>query len=130
MAQRAVQALHLDDALAAAATTSAGASAADSTSVQVLQWTLMALPYLLRVLFFLANAFFTAQMWRWYLKALSLGPTPVCQIINTGMNFAVSAFVGLVVFGEQVTLTWACGALFVVLGLAIIVTDPHVSQLS
>ncbi|KAH9578780.1 hypothetical protein LSM04_004489 [Trypanosoma melophagium] len=76
-----------------------------------------------RGLLFASNAFFTAQMWRWYLKALSCGPTPVCQIVNTGMNFAISAFLGLVVFHEEVTLLWAIGALLVVMGLAVVVTD-------
>ncbi|ORC87305.1 uncharacterized protein TM35_000221040 [Trypanosoma theileri] len=76
-----------------------------------------------RGLLFAANAFFTAQMWRWYLKALSCGPTPVCQIVNTGMNFAISAFLGLLIFHEEVTIMWAIGALLVVVGLAVVVTD-------
>ncbi|CAD2216178.1 hypothetical protein AGDE_05530 [Angomonas deanei] len=84
--------------------------------------------WILRVVSFVGNAMLTGQMWRYYIKALSLGPTPVCSIINTGTNFAVSAFMGLVLFGEEVNYTWACGALLVVIGLAIVVTDPHAVQ--
>lgn len=85
----------------------------------VVGWTLLGL----RILFFASNAFFTAQMWRYYIKSLALGPTPVCQIINTGTNFAVSAFFGIVFFGEEVTVMWAAGALLVVLGLGLVVSS-------
>ncbi|RNF27321.1 uncharacterized protein Tco025E_00513 [Trypanosoma conorhini] len=81
----------------------------------------------IRGLLLAANVFFTAQMWRWYLKALSCGPTPVCQIVNTGMNFAVSALLGFVVFREAVTATWAVGALLVAVGLAVVVSDAGVA---
>ncbi|RNE98184.1 hypothetical protein TraAM80_08925 [Trypanosoma rangeli] len=81
----------------------------------------------IRGLLFASNIFFTAQMWRWYLKALSCGPTPVCQILNTGTNFAVSALLGFVVFHEEITAMWAVGALLVVAGLAVIVSDARVS---
>lgn len=74
-----------------------------------------------RTLFFGSNAFFTAQMWRYYLKSLSLGPTPVCQIVNTGTNFAVSALVGIVFFSEAVDTMWCCGAALVVIGLGMVV---------
>lgn len=85
----------------------------------IVTWILL----LLRVLFLVSNAVFTAQMWRYYVKSLSLGPTAVCQIINTGTNFAVSAFIGIVFFGEQVNAMWAFGALLVVLGLALVVSS-------
>lgn len=83
------------------------------------------MPLLLRVLCFVANALLTGQMWRYYIKALALGPTPVCSILNTGTNFAVSAFVGITLFGEDVNLMWACGAVLVLVGLALVVMDPH-----
>ncbi|CCW60407.1 unnamed protein product [Phytomonas sp. EM1] len=88
--------------------------------VSVLSW-------LLRSVFFIANAFFTGQMWRYYLKALSAGSTPVCQILNTGTNFAVSAFIGILFFLEEVNVMWVCGALMVLAGLALIVMDPRAS---
>ncbi|KAG5496294.1 hypothetical protein JKF63_02595 [Porcisia hertigi] len=83
-------------------------------------------PWLVRIFFFLMNALLTATMWRFYLKALSQGPTPVCQILNTGMNFVVSALAGLVFFAEEVTPMWAAGALSIILGLALVVSDPKV----
>ncbi|SYZ68756.1 hypothetical_protein [Leishmania braziliensis MHOM/BR/75/M2904] len=84
-------------------------------------------PWLLRIFLFLMNAVLTASMWRFYLKALSQGPTPVCQILNTGTNFVVSAVTGLVLFSEEVTLMWGVGALLIVIGLALVVSDPQVS---
>lgn len=63
-----------------------------------------------RIMFFAANAVCTGQMWRYYLKALALGSTPVCSIVNTGVNFAVSAILGILVFGETVTALWCLGA--------------------
>ncbi|KAK7198146.1 hypothetical protein NESM_000771200 [Novymonas esmeraldas] len=83
-------------------------------------------PWVLRVAFFLMNAVLTGSMWRFYLKALSQGPTPVCQILNTGTNFVVSALAGLVFFAEEVTLMWGAGALLIVCGLALVVSDPSV----
>ncbi|EAN84195.1 hypothetical protein C3747_121g11 [Trypanosoma cruzi] len=87
-----------------------------------LQW-VGVVTLVIRVLLFASNIFFTAQMWRWHLKALSCGPTPVCQIVNTGMNFAVSAFFGLFVFREEISAMWAVGALLVAIGLALVVSD-------
>eukprot|EP00744_Colponema_vietnamica_P022356 GILI01032092.1.p1 GENE.GILI01032092.1~~GILI01032092.1.p1 ORF type:complete len:154 (+),score=26.05 GILI01032092.1:50-463(+) len=85
---------------------------------------------IVRILFFAANGVCTAQMWRYFLKALSLGPTPVCQVINTGTNFAVSALLGILFFGEEITAMWLAGAAMVVAGLAIIATDPNIPMTS
>ena len=71
-----------------------------------------------------ANAFCTAQMWRFYLKALSLGPTAVAQTLNTGTNFAVSALLGITIFGETVTPLWCLGAACCAAGLVLVVSDP------
>jgi uncharacterized membrane protein len=83
-------------------------------------------PWLLRLVFLGLNAMLTGSMWRFYLKALSQGPTPVCQILNTGTNFVVSAFAGLVFFAEEVTPMWGVGALLIVMGLSLVVSDPQV----
>ena len=74
----------------------------------------------LRVTLFAANGVCTGQMWRYYLKALALGPTAVAQMLNTGANFAVSAIVGVVAFGESVNAVWFVGAALTTLGLALI----------
>ncbi|CUF50774.1 transmembrane protein, putative [Bodo saltans] len=86
----------------------------------------VALAVYFRVATFIANGFCTAQMWRYYLKALSLGSTPTCQVINTATNFIVSAAVGFAVFGEEVNSLWCLGATLVVCGLGLIVSDPGV----
>lgn len=86
----------------------------------------VALEWYLRVVCFAANGLCTAEMWRYYLKALSLGPTPTCQILNTGANFAVSALFGYAVFHEAINAMWLLGAMLVVLGLGITATDPGV----
>lgn len=79
--------------------------------------------WLFRILLFGSNAFFTAQMWRYYLKSLQMGPTGLCSIVNTGTNFAVSAFLGITFFGEVVNWVWWLGALLCCLGLSIAVTE-------
>lgn len=84
----------------------------------------------LRVILFGFNALCTAQMWRYYLKALALGPTPTCQIINTGTNFILSAALGLAFFGEEVNALWCTGASLVLVGLGIIASDPDIPKVS
>ncbi|KPI83684.1 hypothetical protein ABL78_7278 [Leptomonas seymouri] len=96
-------------------------------NVQTAEAVQSVVPWLLRLVFFASNAILTGSMWRFYLKALSQGPTPVCQILNTGTNFVVSAFAGLVFFAEEVTPMWGVGALLIVLGLALVVSDPQVT---
>lgn len=83
---------------------------------------------LLRFILLGLNAVFTAQMWRYYLKSLSLGSTPVCQIVSTGTNFAASAFMGVLFFREEVSVVWAIGALFVVIGLALVVYGTSIKS--
>eukprot|EP00658_Telonema_sp_P-2_P018127 TRINITY_DN17109_c0_g1_i2.p3 TRINITY_DN17109_c0_g1~~TRINITY_DN17109_c0_g1_i2.p3 ORF type:complete len:113 (-),score=17.69 TRINITY_DN17109_c0_g1_i2:201-539(-) len=83
---------------------------------------------LVRVLLFAANAVCTAQMWRYFLKALQHGSTPVCTILNTGTNFAVSGICGALLFGEAISALWLTGAAFILAGLTVIATDPTVSM--
>ncbi|CCW67709.1 unnamed protein product [Phytomonas sp. Hart1] len=97
------------------------------SSVIMSKWMVSALPLVFRSIFLITNVVLTGQMWCFYLKALSVGPTPVCQILNTGTNFAVSAFVGIFFFLEEVNVMWVCGALMVFVGLALIVMDPSAS---
>lgn len=76
----------------------------------------------LRLVFFTFNGICTAQMWRYYLKALANGPTPMCSIVSTGTNFVLSAVCGILIFGETVNALWCVGAGLVVGGLAVIAT--------
>eukprot|EP00758_Cryptobia_borreli_P006053 Tbor_TRINITY_DN5067_c1_g1::TRINITY_DN5067_c1_g1_i1::g.14229::m.14229 len=86
------------------------------------------LGFLLRAVLFSLNGVFTAQMWRYFLKALSRGPTPVCHIVNTGVNFVVSAVCGVIIFQETISFMWMCGAVLVAIGLTIIATDTPSDQ--
>jgi uncharacterized membrane protein len=89
------------------------------------------LPWLLRMIFFALNPCCTVQMWRYYLKALSVAPTPKCQVVNAGTNFAVSAILGIVIFSETINLLWMCGAALVAIGLAVISSndgEKHIQQ--
>ena len=88
----------------------AGASITSSSSVMSDAALLATVEACVRVIMMCANAYFTGQMWRYYLRALSLGSTPVAQVVNTAANFAVSALVGAVVFGEAVGPMWFAGA--------------------
>jgi uncharacterized membrane protein len=78
---------------------------------------------LFRVLFFASNIYATGQMWRFYLKALSLGPTAMAQTMNTATNFAVSALSGVLIFGEQISLLWCVGAAMCAAGLVLTVSS-------
>ena len=79
--------------------------------------------FVLRVAFFASNAFCTGQMWRFYLKALSLGPTALAQTLNTGTNFPVSALSGIIIFGETITPLWCLGAALAAAGLVLVVVS-------
>lgn len=103
-----------------------GGAAALNLDAQTTAMVQAVVPWLLRLIFFGLNALLTGSMWRFYLKALSQGPTPVCQILNTGTNFVVSAFAGLVFFAEEVSPMWGAGALLIIMGLALVVSDPQV----
>ena len=88
----------------------------------------MEIAVVLRALSFAANVYSTGQMWRYYLKALSLGPTPIASIVNTGTNFAVSALFGFLVFSEGVNWVWCCGAILICIGMSIIVAQEAPSK--
>nr|CCC96050.1 unnamed protein product [Trypanosoma congolense IL3000] len=86
-------------------------------------WWTTAVHIVLRGMSLGVNAFCTAQMWRWYIKALSCGPTPVCQVVNIAANFGVSALLGLLVFHEVVTFTWLIGAVLAAIGLTLVASE-------
>jgi multidrug transporter EmrE-like cation transporter len=108
----------------AVSSTAASSPSSSDASPFVVQWQTVA-EGLLRAISFGGNAVATGAMWRYFLKALSLGPTPVAQIINTGVNFAASAFFGILLFGEVVGPLFWVGAATVLLGLALIVKDEN-----
>ena len=79
----------------------------------------------IRIFIYALNGFFTAQMWRFFLKSMALGPVPIAQVVNTAVNFAVSAFVGVVLFGEVVGQLWFAGAIIAAIGLGLLVTETQ-----
>ena len=85
--------------------------------------------YAVRILMFVANIFFTGQMWRFYLKALQLGPTTVAQVVNTAANFVVSAFVGIALFGETIGILWIAGATIAAIGMALFIIDSNEDEM-
>ena len=76
-----------------------------------------------RVASFALNGVFTGQMWRYYLKSLALGPTAIAQMVNTGVNFAASAVVGIALFGETINAVWVGGAALTCIGLMLIAQE-------
>ena len=78
-----------------------------------------------RVCLFALNGAATGQMWRYYLKSLSVTPsTALAQMVNTGTNFLVSVVCGIVVFREDVESLkdplWLTGVALVIIGMALI----------
>jgi uncharacterized membrane protein len=76
------------------------------------------------VVFMVLNALLTGQMWRCYLKALSLGPTPATMMASTATNMSLSALVGFLVLGEHLAPQYIAGASLMVCGLALIAKSP------
>lgn len=76
------------------------------------------------VIFMAANAALTGQMWRFYLKGLSCGPTPPTMMTSTAVNMSVSACVGAVAFGEHLSARYWGGAALMVVGLALMAKAP------
>lgn len=73
--------------------------------------------------FMALNAALTGLMWRYYLKALNLGPTPATMMVTTAVNMSISAGVGVVVFGEHLSAQFVAGSAVMVVGLAMIATQ-------
>lgn len=79
-----------------------------------------------RLSLILANGIFTAQMWRYLIKAFSLGPTGVAHGLVTATNLAVSALAGVFLLGEEVPgKIWLCGGVLVACGLYLLIDDGN-----
>jgi drug/metabolite transporter (DMT)-like permease len=60
-------------------------------------------------------------MWTLFTKALAKGTsTTQVSIMNTSANFMLTAFMGAIIFSEQLPLMWWAGAAFLVAGNVII----------
>lgn len=69
----------------------------------------------------MANAF----VWRFLIRALhenhqsALIPT----LISTSFNFFISALLGILIFSEKTNLIWWIGALMIITGLYLVMSD-------
>ncbi|KXL46147.1 hypothetical protein M433DRAFT_225408 [Acidomyces richmondensis BFW] len=80
-----------------------------------------AMEWAVRALFFLMNLTFNAIMWGMFTQALTLANSTVrVSVINTSANFILTAFLGALVFSENLPGLWWVGASFLVVGSVII----------
>ncbi|SPN99575.1 uncharacterized protein DNG_02427 [Cephalotrichum gorgonifer] len=80
-----------------------------------------AVEYLIRGLFFVLNLVFNGVMWSLYTSALKKGSsTTQVAIMNTSMNFMVTAVLGALVFSEALPPLWWAGAALLVAGNVIL----------
>ncbi|XP_052815266.1 transmembrane protein 42-like [Mya arenaria] len=79
------------------------------------------LSYLLRVSCFAGIFLFNSLMWTFYTKSLQYCSSTIeATITNTGANFLVTAFLGLTLFGEQLSYFWWLGSCLILAGLILI----------
>ena len=64
-------------------------------------------------------------MWAFFVRSLNAVPSLVATVCNTATNFVLSAAVGGLVFNEPLSLTWACGALLIAVGVVLITDDQR-----
>ncbi|XP_077982116.1 uncharacterized protein LOC144437132 [Glandiceps talaboti] len=75
----------------------------------------------LRMTCFAMIFIFNAVMWTLFVKSLRKCSSSVeATIINTAANFFFSAFLGMVLFGETLSLVWWFGASLIIVGLLFI----------
>ncbi|KAF2488120.1 hypothetical protein BDY17DRAFT_240622, partial [Neohortaea acidophila] len=80
-----------------------------------------AVDYLVRGFFFLMNLAFNGVMWALFTRALTLANSTVrVSVINTSANFMITALLGALIFGEELSGLWWVGAGLLVAGSVII----------
>jgi drug/metabolite transporter (DMT)-like permease len=63
-------------------------------------------------------------MWSLFVRALDRLPSSlVATAVNTAVNFFTSAFLGFVLFGEQLPIMWWAGASLIIVGLQLMNTS-------
>lgn len=73
-----------------------------------------------RVLSFVMIFVFNAIMMNAFVKAMNLSSSVTAVVINTASNFFFTAFFGMLVFGEPLSLLWWTGACLILCGVSII----------
>lgn len=67
-----------------------------------------------------------AMVWSNFVRALhSAGGSVVATVVSASTNYALSALLGCVVFGERTSPLWWCGTALVLAGLVLIATDEQ-----
>ncbi|XP_076112536.1 uncharacterized protein LOC143080537 isoform X1 [Mytilus galloprovincialis] len=75
----------------------------------------------IQVIFFLMIFVCNGVMWTFFTKSLQYCSSSVeATVTNTASNFLFTAFVGLLLFDETLTLRWWFGSLLILLGLMLI----------
>ncbi|XP_002739189.1 uncharacterized protein LOC100369684 [Saccoglossus kowalevskii] len=75
----------------------------------------------MRIISFCMVFIFNAVMWTLFVKSLRKCTSSLeATVINTASNFFFSAFLGMVLFGETLSLVWWFGASLIVIGLLFI----------
>jgi drug/metabolite transporter (DMT)-like permease len=82
--------------------------------------TLEKLSYVLRALSFGLVIGTNALMMNFFVKSMSLTSSINATMINSSVNFFISAFLGCLLFGEALTMTWWIGGGFILIGLYVI----------
>lgn len=100
-------------------------SANQRSSAQQNVWTDYCVPLALslRVFCFSLVFMFNAVMWTMYVKSLQKCSSVIATVTNTASNFFFTALSGWLLFGESLSLTWWCGAAFIIAGLLLISVD-------
>lgn len=64
-----------------------------------------------------------------YTRALALSPTAAeASLLNTGANLCCSAVLGVAVCGEVVSAQWGAGAVLIVAGTFLVITDKDKAE--
>ncbi|XP_057291558.1 transmembrane protein 42-like isoform X2 [Hydractinia symbiolongicarpus] len=75
----------------------------------------------IRVSMFSLLLIFNMTMWTLFTKALAYSVSTIeVTVCNTAANFFVSAWLGVILFGERLSLTWWLGSCFIIAGLSLI----------
>jgi len=64
-----------------------------------------------------------------YTRALALSPTAAeASLLNTGANLCCTALLGVAVLGEEVSAQWGAGAVLIVSGTYLVITDKDKTE--
>eukprot|EP01012_Entosiphon_sulcatum_P010571 TRINITY_DN16208_c0_g1_i1.p2 TRINITY_DN16208_c0_g1~~TRINITY_DN16208_c0_g1_i1.p2 ORF type:complete len:158 (-),score=35.38 TRINITY_DN16208_c0_g1_i1:75-509(-) len=74
-----------------------------------------------RVLCFVGNGACTGLMWRYYLLSLANLSSAKATMLNTSVNFTLTAVLSALFFGEAIPAEWFLGAALIVAGLFLII---------